>query len=87
MIDDECGGSTRRFRSFDALLRHLARAPRNDVLSAKLRLGERMRVKQKRARTLPGVVTGWAVVRIRPGRGGGGAGGGADAVLIERKRP
>lgn len=87
MIDDECGESRQRFRSFDALLRHLARAPRNDVLTAKLRLGERMRVKQKRARTLPGVVTGWAQVRIRPGREGGRPGGGGEAVALEGERP
>ncbi len=86
MIDDECGDSSHRFGSFDAILRHLARSPRNDVLSAKLRLGERMRVKQKRARALPGVVTGEAAVMIRPGRGGGG-GGEAEVGLGEAEAP
>lgn len=82
MIEEmECGGGGSGPASFDALLRELERAPRNNVLEAKLRVGPGMRVKAKKTRTFDAVVRGHAFVQIR-GRGGGGGEGHAEVIVV-----
>ena len=58
--------------SFDALLRMLEKTPRSDILTARLRLGERLRPRSEKKVQLDGVVVGNAVVELRPPGGGPG---------------
>jgi hypothetical protein len=83
MIEEmECGGGGgSEPASFDALLRQLERAPRNNVLEAKLRVGPGMRVKAKKTRTFDAVVRGHALIQVR-GRGGGGGEGHAEVIVV-----
>ena len=70
MEDGPCGGDAQP-KSFGALLRSLQTAPRNDVLTAKLRLGPKLRVKVTRQKSFDAVVEGGAQVMIGPPRGAG----------------
>ncbi len=58
--------------SFDGVLKMLAAMERNDVLAARLRTGERMRLRQERKVRLDGVVSGGAMIELRPVGGGRG---------------
>ncbi len=60
------GGFAGPGMSFDDVLKALANAERNDVLSARLRTGERMRVRRERKVQLDSVVIGGAVIMLRP---------------------
>ncbi len=71
--DDECEfGPMPGAPSFDALLRALARAERDDDLTARLRTGRSVRVQRERRVRLDGVVVGGATIQLRPVRGAGG---------------
>jgi hypothetical protein len=68
----ECEGGT-VVKTFDELLKKLGEAPKNNVLGARHRVGERMKVRAKRDWTLEGVVRGFRTIFLVPaGRGGGG---------------
>ncbi len=67
--EGECepeGGFGEPGMSFDDVLKTLAKAERNDVLAARLRTGERMRVRQERKVRLDSVVVGGAMIELRP---------------------
>ena len=66
---EECEGS---FQTFDELLKALQDAPRNDVLSLRLRSGESGRTAVQKGVPLDGVVLGIRSIELRPPGGGGG---------------
>jgi hypothetical protein len=73
--ESECEGGP-AVKSFDALLRLLDGHPKNNVLTATHRTGQRMKVKSKRSWTTDAVVRGFRMVFLVPPGGGGGSGGG-----------
>jgi hypothetical protein len=77
----ECGpGFASRVKTFDQLLRVLRNQPRNNVLVAKLRIGERGRVVARDRVALDRAVYGFRVIGVGPG---GGEGGEEEGVAVE----
>ncbi len=66
--------------TFDDVLNAVRGRPRNDVLTADLRAGERMKLRQRRRTTVAGVVVGAALIELRPAGQGGGGGAAPPAV-------
>ena len=78
--EEGCEGS---FQTFDELLKSLENAPRNDLLSLRLRSGESGKTSVEKRARLDGVVIGSRSIELRP-PGGGGGGCCPPGTVIER---